>query len=101
MTVRSLAPFIAAAIAEIGGAYLVWIGLCEGKGAWLRCPWRPGVGRLKRARHVPDQQPLRSRAGRLRRCFIVGSPLWEVAFDGFRPDRYDVLGAGICLVGAA
>ena len=33
--------------------------------------------------------------------FIVGSLLWGVAFDGFRPDRADLLGAAICLVGVA
>jgi small multidrug resistance family-3 protein len=33
VTARSIALFIAAAIAEIGGAYLVWIGLREHKGA--------------------------------------------------------------------
>lgn len=31
--------------------------------------------------------------------FIVGSLLWGVVADGFRPDRYDLLGAFICLVG--
>ena len=30
---------------------------------------------------------------------VVGSLLWGVIFDGFRPDRADVLGAAICLVG--
>lgn len=33
--------------------------------------------------------------------FIVGSLLWGMAFDGFRPDRYDVAGAIVCLVGVA
>jgi small multidrug resistance family-3 protein len=33
--------------------------------------------------------------------FIVGSLLWGVAFDGFRPDRGDIAGALICLVGVA
>ena len=33
MTARSIALFLAAALAEIGGAYLVWIGLREHKGA--------------------------------------------------------------------
>lgn len=33
--------------------------------------------------------------------FIVGSLAWGMAFDGFRPDRYDLVGAGICLVGVA
>ncbi len=31
--------------------------------------------------------------------FVAGSLAWGVAFDGFRPDRYDLVGAGICLVG--
>ena len=31
--------------------------------------------------------------------FIVGSLLWGVVFDGFHPDRYDLTGAAVCLVG--
>ncbi len=31
--------------------------------------------------------------------FVVGSLVWGVAFDGFRPDRWDLLGAAICLAG--
>jgi small multidrug resistance family-3 protein len=33
--------------------------------------------------------------------FIVGSLAWGMAFDGFRPDRFDLAGAAICLVGVA
>jgi small multidrug resistance family-3 protein len=33
--------------------------------------------------------------------FIVGSLVWGVLFDGFRPDRFDFAGAAICLVGVA
>jgi len=32
VTARSIALFVAAAVAEIGGAYLVWVGLREGRG---------------------------------------------------------------------
>jgi len=31
--------------------------------------------------------------------FIVGSLAWGMVFDGFRPDRYDMAGGLICLVG--
>ena len=31
--------------------------------------------------------------------FVVGSLPWGVVADGFRPDRYDILGAAVCLVG--
>ena len=33
--------------------------------------------------------------------FIVGSIVWGVAFDGFHPDRYDLIGATIYLLGVA
>lgn len=31
--------------------------------------------------------------------FVAGSLAWGMAVDGFRPDRFDVVGASICLVG--
>ena len=31
--------------------------------------------------------------------FIILSLLWAMVFDGFRPDRWDLLGAAICLLG--
>lgn len=31
--------------------------------------------------------------------FVVGSIAWGVTFDSFRPDRFDLAGAAICLVG--
>ena len=33
--------------------------------------------------------------------FVAGSLLWGMVVDGFRPDRYDVWGAAVCLVGVA
>lgn len=33
--------------------------------------------------------------------FIAGWLAWGMALDGFRPDRFDLAGAAICLVGVA
>lgn len=33
--------------------------------------------------------------------FVAGSLIWGMAFDGFRPDRWDAIGALICLVGVS
>jgi small multidrug resistance family-3 protein len=33
--------------------------------------------------------------------FIAGSLAWGIVVDGFRPDRWDVAGALVCLAGAA
>ncbi len=34
-----------------------------------------------------------------RRTFVAGSLAWGIVMDGFKPDRFDYLGAAICLVG--
>jgi len=31
--------------------------------------------------------------------FVVGSLAWGAVFDGFRPDRFDLIGAAVCLLG--
>jgi small multidrug resistance family-3 protein len=101
VTIRSIAVFIVAAVAEIGGAYLIWIALRE-----HRSPWLAVVGALVLAGYglIATLQPSHD-FGRVLAAyggvFIVGSLLWGVAFDGFHPDRYDVVGAGICLVGVS
>jgi small multidrug resistance family-3 protein len=31
--------------------------------------------------------------------FVAGSLAWGMALDGFRPDRWDIIGAAVCLAG--
>jgi small multidrug resistance family-3 protein len=33
--------------------------------------------------------------------FVAGSLAWGVVVDGFRPDRWDLIGASVCLLGVA
>ena len=102
MTVaRSLVLFVVAALAEIGGAWLVWQGVREHRGpAWV------GAGLLALGLYgfVAILQP-DAHFGRILAAyggiFVAGSLAWGVAVDGFRPDRYDLAGATICLLGVA
>jgi small multidrug resistance family-3 protein len=102
MTVlRSLALFVLAAFAEIGGAWLVWQGLREHRGwVWIGA----GVVALGAYGVIATLQP-DAHFGRILAAyggvFIAGSLAWGMVADGFRPDRYDVAGALICLVGVA
>jgi len=102
MTVlRSLVLFVLAAAAEIGGAWLVWQGFRENRGLW----WiAGGVLALGAYGFVATFQP-DPHFGRILAAyggvFVAGSLAWGVAVDKFRPDRFDYLGAGICLVGVA
>lgn len=99
MTGRSIALFVVAAIAEIGGAYLMWQAIKEGRGLLFALA---GAVALTGYGAVAALQP-DANFGRVLAAyggvFIVGSLLWGMAFDGFRPDRFDVAGAAACLVG--
>ncbi|WP_373202208.1 YnfA family protein [Mycobacterium marinum] len=99
MVVRSILLFIVAAVAEIGGAWLVWQGVREQRGlAWIGA----GVIALGLYGFVATLQP-DAHFGRILAAyggiFVAGSLLWDMAFDGFRPDRADIVGALICLAG--
>ncbi|MFP3901501.1 MAG: YnfA family protein [Acidimicrobiia bacterium] len=102
MTVsRSLALFVLAALAEIGGAWLVWQGVREHRGLlWVGA----GVAALGAYGFVATLQP-DNNFGRILAAyggiFVAGSLTWGVVMDGFRPDRFDLIGAGICLAGVA
>jgi small multidrug resistance family-3 protein len=91
---------VAAALCEIGGAWLVWQGLREHRGLlWVGA----GVAALGLYGVVATLQPS-AEFGRVLAAyggvFVVGSLAWGVLVDGFRPDRYDLVGAAVCLVGA-
>lgn len=101
MTGRSILLFVAAAIAEIGGAYLVWIGLRDGRGLGLVAL---GVVALGLYGVIASFQP-DATFGRVLAAyggvFVVGSLAWGMVFDDFKPDRFDLTGAAVCLVGVA
>jgi small multidrug resistance family-3 protein len=101
VTARSIALFALAAVLEIGGAWLVWQGLREHRGwAWVGA----GVVALGLYGVVATLQP-DAAFGRVLAAyggvFVAGSLLWAAVADGFRPDRWDVGGALVCLVGMA
>ncbi len=101
MTLRSIAFFLLAALLEIGGAWLVWQGLREHRGwVWI------GVGMLSLALYgvvatLQPDAPLGRVLAAYGGVFVVGSLVWAMALDGFRPDRFDLIGAAVCLVGVA
>jgi small multidrug resistance family-3 protein len=96
---RSLALFAVAAVAEIGGAWLVWQGVREGKGwalAVLGGLALVGYGFVATFQTDPHFGRVLAAYGGI---FVAGSLGWGMIFDGFRPDRYDVIGAAVCLAG--
>ena len=98
---RSIVLFAAAAVAEIGGAWLIWQGVREHRGlAWIGA----GIVALGLYGFVATLQS-DPHFGRILAAyggvFVAGSLAWGMVFDGFKPDRYDLIGALICLIGVA
>jgi small multidrug resistance family-3 protein len=98
---KSIALFVATAFLEIGGAWLVWQGVREHRGwGWIGF----GVIALGAYGFVATLQP-DAHFGRILAAyggvFVAGSLLWGMAADGFRPDRWDVAGSVVCVLGVA
>jgi small multidrug resistance family-3 protein len=98
---RSIGLFLLAAVAEIGGAWLVWQGVREHRGLLFV---GAGVVALGAYGFVATLQP-DANFGRILAAyggvFVAGSLAWGMLVDGFRPDRYDLIGAALCLSGVA
>lgn len=102
MTVlTSVGLFILAALAEIGGAWLVWQGARERRGLIFI---GTGVLALGLYGFVATLQPFQD-FGRILAAYggviVAGSLAWGMILDGFHPDRYDIVGAAIALIGVA
>lgn len=97
---KSVAYFLLAGLCEIGGGYLVWLWLREGR-SWQH--GLAGAAILALYGVIPTFQP--AHFGRVYAAyggvFIALSILWGWRVDGVRPDRSDLLGGSIALVGVA
>jgi small multidrug resistance family-3 protein len=95
---KSVMIFILAGFCEIGGGYLVWLWLKEDKPLWY------GIlgGSILVLYGVVATLQTES-FGRVYAAyggfFIVMSLLWAIKFDHFTPDKFDIIGAIIALIG--
>jgi small multidrug resistance family-3 protein len=98
---KSIAVFIAAALFEIAGCFAVWawwrldksaLWLIPGGASLALFAWLlslAGVGQAGRAYAVYGG------------IYVAMSLVWLWAVEGTRPDRWDMIGATVCLTGAA
>ncbi len=96
---RTIGLFALAALAEIGGAWLVWQGVREDRGLAF-----VGAGIVALATYGfiatfqsdPNFGRVLAAYGGV---FVAGSLAWGMVVDDFTPDRWDVAGSLLCLVG--
>jgi small multidrug resistance family-3 protein len=95
---KSIFLFVLAGLCEIGGGYLIWLWLREGKG------WEFAViGAVVLVLYgiIPTLQP--SNFGRVYAAyggiFIIMALIWGWQIDKIIPDRFEIIGAVIALIG--
>ena len=95
---KSLFYFVVAGLCEIGGGYLVWLWLREKKSLWLAVL---GAMVLILYSIIPTFQP--AHFGRVYAAyggiFIVMAMLWGWQIDRIPPDKFDLIGGFIALIG--
>ena len=100
-SMASFAHYIAAALAEIAGCFAFWAWLRLGKPIWWLVP---GVAALILFAYLLTRVDA-AFAGRAFAAYggvyIAASLGWLWLVEGARPDRWDLIGAAICLSGAA
>jgi small multidrug resistance family-3 protein len=100
--IRSISLFLIAGLCEIGGGYLIWLWLRDGKSALLGL-----IGGVVLVLYgiIPTLQPAAFNFGRVYAAyggvFVILSLLWGWQIDRKTPDTYDLIGGLICLVGVA
>lgn len=96
---RTIVLYVLAGLAEIGGGWLIWHWLRNGKGVW----WGIGGGTLLVLYGIIPTLQEEAAFGRVYAAyggvFIVLALLWGYFVDGWQPDRYDLGGAAIALIG--
>jgi small multidrug resistance family-3 protein len=98
-SITSVGLFLLAALAEIGGGYLVWL--------WIRQKRKIIFGIvggiiLFTYGIIPTLQP--SNFGRVYAAyggfFIISSILWGMMVDKKKPDKYEIVGSMVAVLGA-
>ena len=91
--------FIIAGLCEIGGGYLIWLWLREGHSYWLGLLGGMILilyGVVATFQAFPTFGRVYAAYGGV---FIIMSLLWAFVIDKQTPDKYDIIGALICMIG--
>jgi len=93
--------YAAAALAEIAGCFGFWLCLREGKSLWLLPASLVSLAAFAWLLTLSESNAAGRAFAAYGGFYIVASILWLWRVENVRPDRWDVVGAGICLLGAA
>src|SRR5215471_20028830 len=95
---KSLCYFLLAGLSEIGGGYLVWLWLREGRSAWFAVFGAVVLvlyGIIPTFQHASFGRAYAAYGG----IFVVLSVFWGWRIDRIAPDRFDLIGSALAILG--
>ena len=93
--------YIGAALAEIAGCFAFWAWLRMGKSIWWLLPGMASLALFAWLLTLVDADHAGRTYAAYGGVYITAAIIWLWIIEGARPDRWDLIGAAICLVGAA
>lgn len=97
----SALAYIAAALAEIAGCYSFWAWLRLGKPFWWVAPGIAALCLFAYLLTLVDAEQAGRTYAAYGGVYIASAMLWLWLIEGTRPDRWDLTGTALCLLGAA
>lgn len=98
---KSILIYAAAALAEIAGCFSFWAWLRLGSSALWLIPGMAALAAFAWLLTLVESDAAGRAYAAYGGVYIVASLFWLWSVEGIRPDRWDVLGAAVCLLGAA
>jgi len=99
--IKTSLVYVGAALAEIAGCFSFWMWLREGKPIWWLAPGMVSLALFAWLLTLVDSAAAGRAYAAYGGVYIIASLGWLWRVEGVRPDRWDAIGAVICLVGAA
>jgi small multidrug resistance family-3 protein len=97
---NSIAAYIGAAVAEIAGCFAFWAWARLDKPVWWLIPGVASLVAFAWLLTLADANAAGRAYAAYGGVYIAASLAWLWAVENVRPDRWDVIGAAVCLIGA-
>ena len=98
---KTLLLFVATALAEIAGCFAFWAWLRMDKSPWWLVPGVLSLALFAYLLTLVDAEHAGRTYAAYGGVYIVAAVAWLWVVEGATPDRWDMTGAAVCLVGAA
>ena len=95
-----LLTYLGAAIAEIAGCFAFWAWLRQGQSILWLIPGIASLALFAWLLTLVDAEHAGRTYAAYGGVYIASALVWLWAVEGVRPDRWDLIGVCICLVGA-